>query len=144
MQDLTGDREPVSSWTRGPQRARARRSTDLRLVSQHHLQRLVFAVAQEAVCVEAVVAAIEPEEHRVARRLRAVESAGDEADLRGGSTQVEGAGGGQGLVEGAGGGVCVQSYTDINQNVFIVTFFFRNVKKATANNKQRVLLPGPV
>lgn len=69
-------------------------STDLYLARQHHLQRLVLAVTQEAMCVEAVVTAVEPEDHRVVGRLGAVERLGDEADLSGGSTQVEGAGGG--------------------------------------------------
>lgn len=97
------------------------RSTDLCLASQHYLERLVFAVAQEAVCVEAVVAAVEPEEHRVVRGLGAVERVGDEADLRGGSSQVEGAGGGQGLVEmlGRGWGVrVIHWYQCLQSDVF--------------------------
>lgn len=72
---------------RGINRERER-STNLYLARQHHLQRLVLAVAQEAMCVEVVVAAVQPEEDRVARRLRAVKRVGDEADLRGGSAQV--------------------------------------------------------
>lgn len=95
-------RESQSAAETGRPYRKRGRSTDLCLASQHHLERLVLAVAQEAVCVEAVVAAVEPEQHRVIWRLRAVERVGDEADLRGGSSQVEGAGGGQGLVEMVG------------------------------------------
>ena len=61
----------------------------LGLVCQRQPQHLVFAVAQEAVCVQDVVVAVQAEVDGVVGRLGAVVVLRHEADLRGGSAQVQ-------------------------------------------------------